>query len=684
MKKIIKILTTIAVVLTAALFFAGCKQFLEDPEEFLGYWSSEVVPIDFSINKPYQMSNDGALCVPSADDVKLTIKLRNPRNFTLVIPTSSADAGKVIDFPGLSTQPVYSTDYTLDLTSNDTLQLTYKQAFLQAHEWSNGGIGPEITLISTDGRKFSKKFSLNIEANTPPPEIGDITIAKTKTGGMYVLHFKADNMTALLGSALLHKDIAYLNVQEEGGTERKIQISALASQFDTSHGGPVLLQSTEVDPLIDTITSGNWELYVKTATKLTESTLPTKYTVRLTDKKGLSSAPKEAKTLGYIASGGTSTDAWKNLKQAVKEASNGTVITVMGEVKATTDSDNNGTINVTKKITIKGAGIDPKLDANTDTTGQQHNIFTIENGGELTLKNLTLTGGKGSSWGGGAVLVNESCALNMINCNVKDCKVDNASGGAINAEGKKAVVHIKGGEIRGNIARDGGGISLSRGAKAVLENCTLTGNEAKGLGGAIFAMGSSVVMTNCTITGNKAKYKGGAIYAAKTTSTNTLSGVTIEGGVIGGTEAGKANKATDPAGEGGGIYMDQSCGLYLEDSTGSGGQSLQIIGNKAAKGAGVYAESEARVTMKDRTQIAINNDMYLGSDATIIIDGTLSPPSGIAAYITPENYRENPPVKVLDGHINAGSPQNYTKFKVTPEPSQNWIIDENGNLKKSS
>ncbi|UTD05040.1 right-handed parallel beta-helix repeat-containing protein [Treponema denticola] len=682
MKKLLKILTMVVAVLITAVLFTTCKQFLEDPEEFLGYWSSEVVPIDFSINKPYQTSNDGALCIPSATDVILTIKLRNPKNFTIFTPGSAADAGKVINFPGLSPQPVHGIHYTLTKTAPDTLQLKYKESFLKAHEWSNGSIGPEITLISTDGRKFSKKFSLNIEANTPPPEIGDITIAKTKTGGMYVLHFKADNMTALLGSALLHKDIAYLNVQKEGGTERKIQISALASQFDTSHGGPVLLQSTEVDPLIDTITSGNWELYVKTATKLTESTLPTKYTVWLTDKKGLSSAPKEAKTLGYIASGGTSTDAWKNLKQAVKEASNGTVITVMGEVKATTDSDNNGTINVTKKITIKGAGIDPKLDANTDTTGQQHNIFTIENGGELTLKNLTLTGGKGSSWGGGAVLANESCTLNMINCNVKDCKVDNASGGAINAEGKKAVVHIKGGEIRGNIARDGGGISLSRGAKAVLENCTLTGNEAKGLGGAIFATGSSVVMTNCTITGNKAKYKGGAIYAAKTTSTNTLSSVTIEGGVIGGTEAEKANKTTDTESEGGGIYMGLSCSLYLEDSTGSGGQSLQIIGNKAAKGAGVYAESEANVAMKDSTQIDINNDMYLGSDARIIIYGTLSPPSGIAACITPENYRENPPVQVLYEAINVGSPPNYTKFKVTKPYGQNWIINSRGYLQR--
>ena len=128
--------------------------------------------------------------------------------------------------------------------------------------------------------------------------------------------------------------------------------------------------------------------------------------------------------------------------------------------------------------------------------------------------------------------------------------------------------------------------------------------------------------------------------------------------------------------------MGLSCSLYLEDSTGSGGQSLQIIGNKAAKGAGVYAESEANVAMKDSTQIDINNDMYLGSDARIIIYGTLSPPSGIAACITPENYRENPPVQVLYEAINVGSPPNYTKFKVTKPYGQNWIINSRGYLQR--
>ena len=489
MKKLLKILTMVAAVLTTAVVFATCKQFRDDPEEMLSYWTSEVVPVDFSINVPVQTSNDGALCIPSSGPVTLTIKLRNPRNFTLVMPTSSDNAGKVIYFPGFSTQPVYDTDYTLNLTANDTLKLTYKQAFLQAHEWSNGNIGPEITFISTDGRKFSKKFSLNIEANTPPPEIGDITIAKTKTGGMYVLHFKADNMTALLGSALLHKDIAYLNVQKEGGTERKIPISALASQFDTSHGGPFLLQSTDVDPLIDTIPSGNWELYVKTATGLTESTLPTKYTVRLIDEKGLSSAPKEAKTLGCIPDLTGPDTAWGNLKQAVTDAQEGGVITVMNNVKATIDPGNSGAIDVTRSLTIKSKN-GAELDANQSTLGTNaHRIFTVTGDKtELTLENLTLKNGYANPVSstdyryGGAISASQIKTLTLKKCVIKDCK-----------------------------AYGGGGIFLNGGVEAVLESCTITGCQTTADGGGAIYAGASGKQPIVRIKGGKIKNNTGYI-----------------------------------------------------------------------------------------------------------------------------------------------------------------------------
>ncbi|MGI5062354.1 hypothetical protein E4N90_02290 [Treponema denticola] len=597
MKKLLKILTTIAAVLTAALFFAGCKQFLEDPEEFLGYWSSEVVPIDFSIDEPYQMSNDGALCIPSAHDVTLKIKLRNPRNFALIMPTADSDAGRIIRFPGLPSdqQPRYGIDYTFKQTG-DMLELTYKDTFLKAHEWSNGAIGPEITLISTDGRKFSKKFSLNIEVNTPPPEIGDVTIAKTKNDGMYVLHCKAGGMAVPFDSTtLLHKDIAYLNVQKEDGTGRKILISAQASQFDTSNGGPFLLPSTDVDPLIDTITPGNWELYVKTDTSLTESTLPQKYTVRLIDKKGLSSEPKEAKTLGSIPDISDNTKAWKKLKQAVEGAQEGGVITVMGNVKATNALGNNGAISVRKKkITIrKGGGITCELNANKNTGSKPaHRIFTVENGGELTLENITLTGGIATGTTleekyGGGILVKEGGKAKLKNCTIKKCEADKFGGG-ICSEGK---LTLAGGTIGGsstdaNKAQYGGAICVRKGS-VIMESGLLMTNKATTSGGGVNVdgYGASFTMTGGEIKSNNADTGGGGVFVHE--GTFTLSGsASIE-----------SNTAS---GDGGGIYVDSTGKLVIEGGSIKSNMLTNTSGSGNGGGVYVYGAGSPEVRLNMR------------------------------------------------------------------------------------
>ena len=649
MKKLLKILTMVAAVVTTAILFTTCKQFRDDPEEFLSYWSAEVVPRGFDIDKPHPTNADGVLCVPSASPVTITIKLHNPKKFTLITPTSTssaADVQKIISFPGLSTPPAYNTDYTLEQTPDKTeLKLTYNSVFLKKHEWGTGSIGPEITLISTDGRKFNKKFSLNIEANTPPPEIGDITIAKD--GTHYVLCFTVQDtdMGTTIAGGNLHKDLG-LVITKEGGETKKIPLPIGSSGFDVNPAAGLLPSALQI---IDPVPSETWKVCFKTDTGLTESTLPQKYTVRLTDTKGLSSTPKEAHTLGYIPDISGADTAWKKLKTAVENSEAGGIITVMGEVKATKDTGNNGTINVTKKIILKGAGIDPKLNADSNNTSLQHNIFTVKDGGELTLENLTLTNGNGSSWGGGAVLVNESCTLNMTNCNVNGCKVDNSVGGAIHAEGKKTLVYIKGGEISGNRAREGGGISLSNGAKAVLENCTITlcketissiggggmyangatvkmtnctlmGNEAEDSGGAIFATGSSVELTNCTITGNKADTNGGGIYAQKEGTTPSI--VTISGGFIGKKEDGDdGNSIVGHFGTGGGIYVGEGCILTMKAPAGSPAQGVQLIGNSATNGGGVYAEkATANITSCTlMNNVATKGGGVYGSESQITI-----------------------------------------------------------------
>ena len=72
------------------------------------------------------------------------------------------------------------------------------------------------------------------------------------------------------------------------------------------------------------------------------------------------------------------------------------------------------------------------------------------------------------------------------------------------------------------------------------------------------------------------------------------------------------------------------------------------------------------------------NNVYLESGKTITIDGSLS--SNPAARITPQSYTAT---TVLTGTITGGSPQNYTKFTVTPNGSELWKINSNGCLEKA-
>jgi len=599
MKKLLKILTTIAAVLTTAVVFATCKQFRDDPEDFLSYWSSEVVPIDFSINKPYQMSNDGALCIPSAYDVTLKIKLRNPRNFTLIMPTSVLDAGKVINFPGFPSdqQPRYNTDYTFKQTG-DMLELTYKEAFLKAHEWSNGGIGPEITLTSTDGRKFSKKFSLNIEVNTPPPEIGDVKIAKTQVGGFYALCFdETVGMTPILNGKRLHKDIKAIHIQEEGGSEETIPLTVKddGSGFNIPPTPPDGLLSS-VDQLFDVPPSpGSWTVYVKTYTELAEDgALPKKYKVWLTDKKGLSSEPKEAKTLGSIPDISDNTKAWKKLKQAVEGAQEGGVITVMGNVKATHHSNNNGAISVTTSLTIKGSGLATVLNANKNTGSKPgHRIFTVENDGKLTLENITLTGGMATGTTledkfGGGIFVKERCEANLKNCTIKSCAADKF-GGAICSEGKLTLdgSTIGGSSANANEAEYGGAICVRIKGSVTMKSGFLMANKVTASGGGVYVEGSgaSFAMTGGEIKSNHAASGGGGVCVHR--GTFTLSGsASIE-----------SNTAS---GDGGGIYVDSTGKLVIEG--GSIKSNMLTNTSGSGNGGGVYVygggSPEVRLDMR--------------------------------------------------------------------------------------
>ena len=313
-------------------------------------------------------------------------------------------------------------------------------------------------------------------------------------------------------------------------------------------------------------------------------------------------------------------NAWRLLKKVVKIADNNAVITIDGRIEATTDEGNCGEIVIDKSLKIKG-----KTGAENDIldASKMSRIFKVASGKTLILENLKLTGGK--------------------------------------AEGEE------------DADKCGGAIYAKDASTVKIENCIITGNEAETNGGGIYVESTYTTITNCTFTKNTAR-DGGGIYI------NTTGGYTyvveISGGTIGGV-IGQANKAR---GNGGGIYVDESCELRLKDN---GSTGCTITGNNAdtnGNGGGVYAAKNATVRMQGRTQINEYNDVYLYSGSAIVVEKVLNS-TGTVARITVPNKDYKPGIKVLYGTSELLNSE-HGKFAVTRQnyPPREWVVDSNGLL----
>ena len=369
---------------------------------------------------------------------------------------------------------------------------------------------------------------------------------------------------------------------------------------------------------------------------------------------------------------GTKSLAWKNLKDVVSTAQDEDTIIIANTIKATDESGNSnkGEIRIEKNLTIQGNT--GKTSDILDADGKNR-IFSVANDKTLTLKNLTLKNGHSDT--GGGIRADSNCTLTITGCILEGNKVDYSYslGGGIYAS--DTIITMKYCTLTGNVARESngtgsGGVIYAAGNKTLtIENCTFTGNKGD-YGGCIRTEGSiTLTMKTCTFTSNEGRF-GGCIYAANST-------VRIEGGSIGGTEAGEANNATDSgsSGVGGGLYIHENTKLTLKNCT--------VTGNTAqAKGGGVYVTgNNAKLIMEGSTTItpaADKNDVYLENDKMITVDDTLSPQGGTAARITPAAY--NTTTKVLDGS-KVGT--EHSKFTVTPEPSsppKTWLVGSDGKL----
>ena len=642
MRKLYAIITGIFL----ALLFTSCKQFTADIDDFLSYWAAEVIPVDFSFDKPSQTSAAGAVCLPSASDVTVTVNLRNPKNFSLVTPVSTADAGKVINFPGLSTQPAYGTDYTLAQTADKSaLKLIYKSSFLKKHEWSTDNIGAEITLISTDGRKFNKKFNLNVKVDTPP-KLSYVTIGKTAVAEhgkfYYIIILKAEDMDKKAGAGtppteLLHKDIKTLSV--EGGESADIAFTSgytafnangrLLAASDVARLTPADLGSASAPDWDPAKVADPWTLRYKTDTEV--RTASKAYTFRLVDGKGFSSSVVSQATLET-------------------EAQDATLSYGTTPITVTSDSDpyviNAGETDTNVTVTAKTATVGAKITGTVewqDGSELKHNNINSGSQNEVNIRlpapelnqeilyKITVTaGGAGFASGTEKVFYVKVTKRVEITINggteawqrLKDAVENNTAASVIIIDGEikapngaqkievKRPVTIRGktGKTADKLNADNktfifhvwssGDLTLK---KLTLQNGNNPTTGGVDGGGAIYCAGGKLTATDVIIENCKAKY-GGGIYL------NGSSGMTLTNCHI------RNNEVTN--GDGGGINFKY--GTYSGSYTITGGN---ISDNKVKMTDSVNQYSGGGLAIEN---VSIN----LTLDSCEISSNTIQGPSG--------------------------------------------------------
>ena len=254
-------------------------------------------------------------------------------------------------------------------------------------------------------------------------------------------------------------------------------------------------------------------------------------------------------------------------------------ITLLSDVTLTAvNSDLRGDTGlplINSVITLEGAGYTIARSTATDTP--RFRLLDVANNGNLTLHQVTLTGGSIADAGGG--IFNQGTLT--LNNSTLTANTADAGGGIYNS----GTLTLNNSTLSGNTANFAGfGGGISNYGTLTVSNSTLSGNSTGKGGGGIFNQGTLTV-SNSTLSGNSANSGGGGIfnYGTVTVSNSTLSGngadqgggISNDGGTL---TVSNSTLSDNLAGEGGGIYNAGTVNLA---------RSL-ISGNSARSGAEIY------------------------------------------------------------------------------------------------
>ncbi|MCU0755545.1 MAG: GEVED domain-containing protein, partial [Xanthomonadales bacterium] len=228
----------------------------------------------------------------------------------------------------------------------------------------------------------------------------------------------------------------------------------------------------------------------------------------------------------YTLAGADNTARVSNLRSAIQCANlNGTadIIDLNGQTVTLSDSFGNffgatGLPQVTTALTVRNGTI-------TRSGSNEFRFLSVSSTGTLTLRNLTLSNGGGTTYlnnGGSVTTEFTSSVLNVVNSTISGSRNDSLNfGSAINANGTLTVVNS-------NITGGGfgpGAVSASNGP-VLIQNTLIAGNSAgtatNSTGGLRVSNVASATVINSTIVGNY----------TDATGTNRSGGIVAETGTV--------------------------------------------------------------------------------------------------------------------------------------------------------
>lgn len=172
---------------------------------------------------------------------------------------------------------------------------------------------------------------------------------------------------------------------------------------------------------------------------------------------------------------------------------------------------NEAQLYIDKPLTLQGVkytetAVLPVVAAAPTTTihaRQMGRVIFVLPGVTVSLRNLTITGGKTGSEVGGGIL--SGGTLYVTNCLITQNTSDSGGGGIASAWGGLIMTNST---VSGNTGANGAGIYNSTGGQLMLTGVTISGNSGKNASG-LLNVDAPGLLTNCTISGNQRDVSSG-------------------------------------------------------------------------------------------------------------------------------------------------------------------------------